>query len=100
MEEVTRSYHPLFAIQSAARCSSLQGVDSNRADATDQWIDVSFAAGVYAIAQKDDEQVPLRIDPDSRASKAAVAEGRRRHSLAAIAGIAGPHVPAQRPQSV
>ena len=54
-----------------------------------------LAVGMNAVTEEDHEQIQFRIDPEAGAREAAVPEGPRRERLAAVAGIAGMHVPTE-----
>ena len=53
-------------------------------DATNQRIHKPLAIGMHAVAEKQDEQISRRINPDSGASKPTVTKRLRRHQIAAI----------------
>ena len=80
------------------RCDVANRRRRDRADPPGERVDQSLAVGMHAVAEKDDEQLQLRIDPQHRAGEAAVAERRVGQQLAAIDRIAGALVPAEAAQ--
>ncbi len=67
----------------------------DRGDTTAQWSNVTFAVGMHAVAEKHDEHLARRIDPDRRAGETSVSKRAERKQLAAIGGVTAVDVPAQ-----
>ena len=77
------------------RCTSRIAAGRDRADPAGERVHEALAVGMHAVAEEDDEQLQLRIDPQHGAGEAAVAEGRVGQQLAAVDRIAGALVPAE-----
>ena len=71
-------------------------VDGDRSDLPGERINPAFAVRMEAVAEENDEQVEVRVDPKRRPGEAAVSERRRRHIETAVAGVRRALVPTER----
>src|ERR1041385_6838326 len=67
----------------------------NRRHAPAQWSNITFTVRMNAIAQKHDEHLTRRIDPERRSGETRVTKRTERKQIATIGRVAGVHVPAK-----